>query len=143
MRHWIESQEPEQFEREQVGAEGLEFDTEDCGLSRPEAHAVGQTLLEVYESGRRQLYEHEIYRVLELVGAVTPPRHYFVQQGEKLTAEELNDFPGDKVTLKIVSPDIAHKSDVGGVVFVPKELERVNQEIEQLVRTQGAGGAQG
>lgn len=142
VRHWIETLEPEEFEKEQAtGAEGLDLDTEDCGLSRPEANAVAQTLLEVYESGRRQLYEHETYRVLELVGAVMPPHHYFVQKGEKLTAEELDSFPSDKVVLKVVSPDIVHKSDVGGVVFVPKVLDRVNQEIEQLVRAQGAEGA--
>ncbi|HNQ22007.1 MAG TPA: acetate--CoA ligase family protein [Phycisphaerae bacterium] len=97
--------------------------------------------MEVYQSGRRLLFEHEVYRLLELVGAVAPPRYYFVQKGEQITAQTLDCFPGDKVVLKVVSPDIAHKSDVGGVVFAPKDIETVNREIRQLVEAQGAGGA--
>ena len=142
VRTWLEQLDPEQLE----GAAGPVTDsltgtTEQCTLSRAEAHGVGQILLDAYESGRRQLYEHEVYRLLELVGAVAPPKYYFVQKGEQLTPDQLERLGSDRVVLKVVSPDIVHKSDVGGVVFVPRDLDTVNREIKQLVTAQGTGGA--
>ncbi|UCE59139.1 MAG: indolepyruvate oxidoreductase subunit beta [Phycisphaerales bacterium] len=138
VRHWIDKIPPEQLAAEEVLDEApLKVLTADPGeLTGPEGHAVKQTLEEIYLEGRRQLYEHEVYRLVELVGAISPPRHYFVENGEEITAAALEPFPGDKVVLKIVSPDIVHKSDVGGVMFVPCNVDAVNHAIKQLIDKQ-------
>ncbi|MGD2108712.1 MAG: acetate--CoA ligase family protein [Phycisphaerae bacterium] len=109
---------------------------EECELTREESHAVAQILDQVYESDRRQLFEHEVYELVRLVGAISPPHHHFAAKGDVITPELLEKFPGDRVVLKIVSPDIVHKSDAGAVVFVPKNVDAVNQEIRELVERQ-------
>jgi len=45
----------------------------------------------------------------------------------------LDRLPGEKVVLKIVSPEIVHKTEAGAVVFVPKEANAVNREIDRLL----------
>ena len=138
VRRWIEALPPERL----AGAGDLdlpipELAVQECELSRAEAHAVAQTLDEVYQEGRRQLYEHEVYQLIELTGAISPPVHQFLIAGEKITVEALDRFPGDKVVLKIVSPEIVHKTEAGAVAFVPKEVNAINREIDQLVARQG------
>ncbi len=134
VRHWIETLPPDQL-TEEGGPDITDLVLQSPGneLSRPEGHAVSQILEQIYLEGRRQLYEHEVYNLVELVGAISPPRHRFIAKGDEVTAEMLDRFPGDKVVLKIVSPDIVHKSEAGAIIFVPKELETVNREMEQLI----------
>ena len=137
IRHWIETLPPDQLGEEQ-GADAMELMLPDggCELSRAEGHALAQTFDQVYQEGRRQLYEHEVYQLIELVGAISPPRHHFLVKGDKMTAEMLDRFPGDRVVLKIVSPDIVHKSEAGAIVFVPKDADTVNREVEKLIARQ-------
>ncbi len=108
-------------------------------LTGAEAQAFEATLLAVYEEGRRQFYEHEVYKLVELVGAIQPPRYVFVPRGGMITPEALAQYPGEKVVLKIVSKDIVHKSDSNGVVFVPRELNAVKREIDRMVARHGDG----
>ena len=114
---------------------------EESELSRAESHAVAQTLQQVYDEGRGQLYEHEVYRLVELVGAISPPRHRLVTAGQEITSETLERFPGEKVVLKIVSPDITHKTEAGAVVFVPKEVETLRREVDRMIARHSAAGA--
>ena len=69
--------------------------------------------------GRRNLHEFEVYRILEALGLRTP-RHAFVQDSNRVDAELLVPF-APKAIVKIVSPDIAHKSKLGGVKAVATE----------------------
>ncbi|MFW6137281.1 MAG: acetate--CoA ligase family protein, partial [Candidatus Aminicenantaceae bacterium] len=64
-----------------------------------------------------RLLEHQFYQVLNAAGIPTPV-WFFWERGKDITREILEDFPGERVVLKIVSPLITHKSDVGGVRFV-------------------------
>lgn len=112
-----------------------------CDLTNAEADAVAQLLMEVEHDDRKQLHEHEVYRIVELVGAITPPKHLFVPNGEPLAAESVARFPGDRLVLKIVSPDVVHKSDVGGVVFVAKDVDAVRREIDRLTTVHSRSGA--
>lgn len=111
-------------------------------LTEAEAKAAAQVLEKAHAEGRSQLYEHEVYDLVELLGAISPPQHQFVSIGESVTPELLQTFPGEKVVLKIVSRDIVHKSDAGAVVFARKELETVRREIDRLVTRQSESGAQ-
>lgn len=66
--------------------------------------------------GRSFLFEHEVYDLLRNLGSETPPRNILLRAGTRPPDEELLSLPGDRVVLKIVSPYIVHKSDVGGVM---------------------------
>ncbi|MGA7991558.1 MAG: acetate--CoA ligase family protein [Thermoanaerobaculia bacterium] len=67
------------------------------------------------------LLEHEVYALLAAAG-FDVPRHVFWQGAPEQVPRQIEDFleglgggeAGGEVILKIVSPDLAHKSDVGG-----------------------------
>jgi len=84
---------------------------------------------------RRPLTEPQVYSLLKEVGAPTP-RHKVVKRGEEPAWES---FPA---YLKIVSEEIYHKSDRGGVVRVSskeelkgklKELSEKFPEVEEFI----------
>jgi len=110
-----------------------DLDLVDNRLTGAEATAFERTLLRAYEENRRPLYEHEVYMLVELVGAISPPKYVFVPKGGMIPAEELAAFPGERVVLKIVSQDVIHKTDANGIVFVPKDYDTVRRELERLV----------
>ena len=72
---------------------------------------------EAEAEGRRSLREPDVYRILEALGQDTP-RHVFVDDPAKVDGALLAPFHGNAI-VKIVSPDIAHKSKLGGVRKVP------------------------
>lgn len=64
--------------------------------------------------GRKKLLEHEAYALLEYYGLPVPKFSLAKSEDEARKAAEKIGYP---VVLKVVSPDIIHKSDVGGVVL--------------------------
>jgi acetyltransferase len=66
----------------------------------------------VRRQGRRNLLETESLEILRLYGLRLPPAAFARSPGEAAMEARKLGFP---VALKIVSPDILHKSDVGGV----------------------------
>jgi indolepyruvate ferredoxin oxidoreductase beta subunit len=133
-RHWIDTLAPEHLaEPEHPDMPVFDVVTFDDRLSGAEAHAVESTLLRAHEQGRTQLFEHEVYQIVQLVGAISPPHHVFLSPEELLSEEALAQFPGDRVVLKIVSPDIVHKTEAKGIAFVSKEYATVRGEIERLL----------
>lgn len=142
VRHWVDGLSTEQLEADGP-MEGPVFDVgglEDH-LSGAEAHAVERLLLEVYESGRRQLFEHEVYQIVQLVGAISPPQHVFLRVDDLISDESLARFPGERIVLKIVSPDVVHKSEARGVVFCDKDPACVRREIDALIDLHRKRGA--
>ena len=109
-------------------------------LPSPQEVAVRQVLATVSTDGRERLREHEVYRIVDLVGAISPPKHHFAAAGETLSAAILDEFLGERVVLKIVSPEVVHKSDVGAVVFARRTHEDVQREMRQLIQRQQASG---
>lgn len=137
VRQWITTIPTEELGKGQIPEPtALSLFGQECELSQAETTAVAQILLEAERDKRRQLYEHEVYRVVELVGAISPPQHVFVPSGMSVTADMLARFPGDRVVLKIVSPEIVHKSDSGAVVFAHKDRDTVAREIDALIARQ-------
>ena len=63
--------------------------------------------------GREKLSETEVMRVLEAYGIPVAPYRVATTEAEALEAAEAVGYP---VVLKILSPRIVHKSDVGGVI---------------------------
>ncbi|UCF67394.1 MAG: indolepyruvate oxidoreductase subunit beta [Acidobacteriota bacterium] len=134
VRHWIDSLAAEHLaEPERPDAPVFDVVTVEDRLSGAEAHAVEKTLELAYEEGRRPLFEHEVYAIVQLVGAISPPHHVFVSTEEMLSEQDLAQFPGDQVVLKIVSPDIVHKTEARGIAFVSKDYDTVRSEIDRLI----------
>ncbi|MGM0464879.1 MAG: acetate--CoA ligase family protein, partial [Acidobacteriota bacterium] len=78
------------------------------------------------------LLEHEVYTLLQLLGIKTP-EFLFVREGNQVSSKQLKNLHTKKVVLKIVSPSIMHKSDVGGVVFVTNDPVSVNKGMERML----------
>jgi acyl-CoA synthetase (NDP forming) len=83
------------------------------------------------EDGRDFLLEPEVYRILKAAGLRTP-KFAFIPAGRPVSAGLLAAFPGGEVVLKIVSPLVQHKSDVGGVAVVRKTAAAVNARIGEM-----------
>ena len=133
-RSWVEALPAEQLDApEGITVPSGEVEEQSECLTGAEAQAFERTLVRVYEEGRKQLYEHEVYQLVELVGAIHPPRYVFVPKGGMITPEKLAEYPGERVVLKIVSPDIVHKSEAEGVIFVPKNIAVVRREIDRMM----------
>lgn len=105
----------------------------ETALSAAEVSAVGQILESAAAGGRSQLFEHEVYRIVELVGAISSPRHHFIPNGELVKESDLERLGGTQVVLKLVSTTVVHKSDVGAVQFVARDLDLVNREIARMI----------
>ena len=82
---------------------------------------------------RFQLFEYEIYTLLQESEAESVPATRLWSPGARLTNEEIQAFPGEKVVLKIVSPYIVHKSDVGGVRIVDKTPGKVRSGCRRIL----------
>jgi indolepyruvate ferredoxin oxidoreductase beta subunit len=135
VRSWIDSLTPEALAQDEPPAAPTfgDVDLVKDRLTGAEATAFERTLLRAYEEGRRPLYEHEVYMLVELVGAISPPRYVFVPKGGMIAREALERFPGQRVVLKLVSKELTHKADADGLAFVAKDYDSVRRELERLV----------
>jgi acyl-CoA synthetase (NDP forming) len=84
--------------------------------------------------GRDRLYEHECYDLLTAVGAGSVPATRLIAAGQRATQADLDAIPGSRVVLKIVSPDIVHKTEAGGVRVVTKNLDEVAAAVRAMLR---------
>ncbi|MCC7434929.1 MAG: indolepyruvate oxidoreductase subunit beta [Methanoregulaceae archaeon] len=132
-RGWIATLSPEHLAAEDLDFAELDVAVDESRLTGAEAHAFESLLRTAYDEDRRQLYEHEVYRLIELVGAITPPRHAFIAKSSTIAEDVLNAYPGDKVVIKLVSTAVVHKTEAGAVQIVPKDLDRVRAEIERMI----------
>lgn len=83
--------------------------------------------------GRRFLFEYETYELLKRSGAETPPRTFLLRRGSRPSDEALMAFPGETVVMKIVSPTIVHKTEVGGVKVVEKTPEKIRSSWRRMM----------
>lgn len=85
------------------------------------------------EQGRNSLFEHETYELLSKSGAETPPRTNVLDKGSRPSDEELIALPGEKIVLKVISPTIIHKTEVGGVKVVEKRAEKIRSAWRRMM----------
>ena len=95
--------------------------------------AISALFQQAHAESRNFLYEYEVYTLLSKSGAETPPRSHLLVRGARVSDEELVALPGDKAVLKIVSPTIVHKTEVGGVRIVAKTPESVRSAQRRML----------
>jgi len=96
--------------------------------------ALTERLRQAHKEGRSFLYEYEVYDFLSNLGAETPPQCALIFQGmQQPSDKEIMGLPGDKAVLKIVSPTILHKTEVGGVRVVDKEPNKVRSAARRML----------
>jgi acetate---CoA ligase (ADP-forming) len=105
-----------------------------AGPGRPRPAAAAAAVRGALEAGKRALGEEDGRAILEAYGFVFP-RHVFVRTSREAAGAFLE--MGGPVAMKIVSPDVLHKTDVGGVrldLATAKEAARAFVEITASVR---------
>ncbi|MHA1432816.1 MAG: acetate--CoA ligase family protein [Candidatus Heimdallarchaeota archaeon] len=85
---------------------------------------------DVRADGRIQMLEHEAKEIWKLIGLDVPEFALVQTPEEAVKAAEKIGYP---VVMKIVSEDIIHKSDAGGVVVGPKNKEEVKVAFEKII----------
>ena len=86
------------------------------------------------DEGRTRLLEHDCYHLLAAMGAEAIPVHRVLRPGDVVTDDTLAPFAGERVVLKIASPDIVHKTEARGVRVVPNDPEAVRTSVEAMLR---------
>ncbi|HCY84707.1 MAG TPA: CoA-binding protein [Desulfobacteraceae bacterium] len=94
-----------------------------------------RVLAQAASENRYQLFEHETYQLLSALGSESVPEYLLFERTNRLTSELLVPFLGEKVVIKVVSPDVVHKSDVGGVKVVSRLAGKVRSESRRMVDT--------
>jgi acyl-CoA synthetase (NDP forming) len=97
-----------------------------------EFDSITDTFARAHKEGRDFLYEYEVYSLLARSGAETPPKSRFIPKGARSSDEELMGLPGAKAVLKIISPTIVHKTEVGGVRIVIKEPNQIRSAVRRM-----------
>jgi len=82
------------------------------------------------KENRFKLLEHEALRLCELYGIPVASYGLARSLDEALTIAKKIGFPS---VAKVVSPDISHKSDVGGVILNLKDEEDIAKAYEKIM----------
>jgi len=85
--------------------------------------------------GRDALTEVEGLSLLAALG-VAAPHHHFIP-GSKAVAG-LAPFPGARAVIKVISPEILHKTEMGGVAIVPNDPASIQAAIADMEGRFGA-----
>ncbi len=96
--------------------------------AKPEGNAL---ILGAWQEGRSALFEHEAKQLLSLHGAPSGRDVFCTSAGEAVAAAA--DL-GGAVAMKIVSPDILHKSDAKGVRLHLKGKAEIEKAYARLIK---------
>lgn len=111
-----------------AAGETVTFDADDDVVRRIVSGAL--------EAGRGRLSEPDALRVLEAYGVRVPAWDFVAKDASgslAVRAAAAAESIGFPVALKLVSPDVAHKTDVGGVVLELESRVEVEGAAERLV----------
>lgn len=100
----------------------------------PGASELGVLARALADQARRQgrgvLLEHEAYHLLHAAGLDVPLSVVLDGPGE---VPDLDDFRGDQVVLKLLSQEVMHRTEVGGVRIVARESRVVVRTVEEML----------
>ncbi|MFA5087725.1 MAG: acetate--CoA ligase family protein [Candidatus Omnitrophota bacterium] len=96
----------------------------------PAPSAVVDFINKIKAEGRNILLEHEARKVMELCGVPTPKWGFAANLEEALQKAE-GMYP---LAMKVASPDIIHKTDVGGVVLNIRSAEELKLKFEAMMK---------
>lgn len=102
-------------------------------LAKPKVagRAKSKELIEaVYADNRHSLTEEEGKKIFDAYGIPAPGEANAASADE---AEKLSQTVGFPCVMKIVSPDIQHKTDVGGVVVGVKDAKQAREAYERIM----------
>jgi len=85
----------------------------------------------IVSKGRTSLLEHEVYKVLQMMGLKCPDS-FFIDNEKDITEANISKIPGKRVICKIISPDLPHRFEIGGVVESEKSIEALKAVFESL-----------
>jgi acyl-CoA synthetase (NDP forming) len=108
----------------------------------PDLDAIRAIVATARDEGRETLLEPEGLALLAAAGIATP-RWRFIRDAGALDDSTLAGLAGDRVVVKVVSRGIAHKTELGGVVIVPRDLAAVAAAIDAMGARLGKGGRMG
>jgi len=94
---------------------------------------IDRLFLKAEREGRNFLLEPEVFQVLEASGIACPKR-FFLPGGSRAGRKELASLGSREVVVKVVSPLVIHKSDVGGVKVVKAEPAAVNRAAAAMLK---------
>lgn len=86
-------------------------------------------LIEKAKREKRHLLEPEVLSLLESYEIQIPPYKVIRNENEALEAAEALGWP---IVMKIVSPDVIHKTDVGGVILDIQNEKQVSEAFSRL-----------
>lgn len=95
--------------------------------------AITQLFEHAQSEQRDFLFEYEVYDLIRFAGSETPPHCLIIPKGTRMDSEKLLSIPGEKIVIKVVSPYIIRKSDVGGVRIVPKKIDQVLSAVRRMM----------
>ena len=93
---------------------------------------VEQIIEKALQEGRSALLEHEVYEIFKTIGIQTS-NYIFVDKNSKFDPSKIN-IKEDTVVVKVVSPEILHKTEAGGVMFCKNDQEEINKTISQIAK---------
>ncbi|MBV4367845.1 bifunctional acetate--CoA ligase family protein/GNAT family N-acetyltransferase [Erwinia phyllosphaerae] len=99
----------------------------DLALNTAEAH---QLIRQALEQGITTLDTHEVHGILQAYGLITLPTWIASDSAEAVQIASQAGYP---VALKLRSPDVAHKSDVQGVMLYLRSASEVQQAAEAII----------
>jgi acyl-CoA synthetase (NDP forming) len=94
--------------------------------------AIDRIFSNAWDQGRDFLFEFEVYDLLARSGSETPPQVRLIDRGERISDAALVAMPGEKSVLKIVSPYIVHKTEVGGVRVADKRPDKIRSAVRRM-----------
>jgi acetyltransferase len=103
------------------------------GTFMPDTDQARQIVATALANGRRWLDPVEIARLFEVYQIPTVPTFAAVDAGQAVARASALFAQGATVVLKILSPDIVHKSDVGGVVLNLTSADAVRKATADIL----------
>jgi len=96
------------------------------------SQAVQEALSASLQENRRALTEPECTSLARQAGLTTPPS-LLLGLEDPIDAADLAALGTSHVVIKIVSPDILHKTEVGGVRLCAAEVDQVSRAVREVV----------